>query len=143
MTKKGKKFRKHPLNIKKEAIRLYMDEKLPKKIIVSLLGVPESRMQLWIKNYLAYDSTELKKGRPKKKRIYTILQLRKISSKIKKHGFEKVSKPCCLKSKLLSFLFVSLMEVSSTKNVFISTLINNFQSAFEFMASDMIKLLCQ
>ncbi|WP_126993658.1 hypothetical protein [Thermosipho globiformans] len=90
MTKKGQKFRKHPLNIKKEVIKLYMDKKLPKKIIVSLLGVTESRMQLWIKNYLAYDSTEFKKGRPKKKRIYTILQLRKISSEIKKHGFEKV-----------------------------------------------------
>ncbi|WP_277600366.1 hypothetical protein [Thermosipho globiformans] len=43
MAKKGQKFRRYPLDIKQEVIKLYTDEKLPKKTIASLLGAPKSR----------------------------------------------------------------------------------------------------
>lgn len=66
MAKKGQKFRKYSSKMKQEVIRLHMDEKLPKKTIASLLGIPESRVRLWIKNYLTYGNIELKRGRPKK-----------------------------------------------------------------------------
>ncbi len=43
LAKKGQKFRRYPLDIKQEVIKLYTDEKLPKKTIASLLGAPKSR----------------------------------------------------------------------------------------------------
>jgi transposase-like protein len=69
LAKKGQKFRKYSSKLKQEIIRIHMDEKLPKKTIASLLGVHESRVRLWIKNYLTYCNIELKRGRPKKNQL--------------------------------------------------------------------------
>ncbi|ONN26456.1 hypothetical protein XJ44_08280 [Thermosipho affectus] len=65
MAKKGQKFKNYSSKLKEEVIRLYFEEQLPKRTIASLLDIDQSRVRLWINNYLTHGTVELCKSQHK------------------------------------------------------------------------------
>jgi transposase-like protein len=52
MVKKGQKFRNYPYELKKEAIRLHIEEGWTYRRIMEHLGIPDRhRLKIWMKKY--------------------------------------------------------------------------------------------